>query len=89
MNNYVVCGKLTIEGDIIVNGTVFNVKSLGGLVKVLEQGSFKNIMEFTNNETVIKQLTLDNLVLVDFECSDKSELTISGSCTCIDTKTIE
>ena len=89
MNNYVVCGKLTIEGDMIVNGTVFNVKSLGGLVKVLEQGSFKNIMEFTNNETVIKELTLDNLVLVDFECSDKSELTICGSCTCMDTKTIE
>lgn len=89
MNNYVVCGKLTIEGDIIVNGTVFNVKSLGGLVKVLEQGSFKNIMEFTNNETIIKELTLDNLVLVDFECSDKSELTINGSCTCMDMKTIE
>jgi hypothetical protein len=94
MNNYVLCGKLTVERDVIVNGTVYDVRSLNGLIKVLEQGKFKNIMESINNncpvkELKIKELNVDNLVIVNFEACGPGELNVWGNITSINTEIIQ
>ena len=28
MKNYVVCGKLTVKGNVTINGTIYNVQNM-------------------------------------------------------------
>tara|TARA_Y100000389_G_C16982444_1_gene280976 strand:+ start:186 stop:473 length:288 start_codon:yes stop_codon:yes gene_type:complete len=95
MNNCVISGKVTIENNLTVNGTVYDVRSLDGLIKVLEQGNFKNIMdgvhwsELDVGELRIKELNVDNLVIVNFEACSPSILNINGTMTSINTEIIQ
>ena len=94
MNNYVLSGELTIENNLTVNGTVYDVRSLDGLIKVLEQGNFKNIMESINSdypvkELRIKELNVDNLVIVNFEACGPGILNVNGTITSINTEVIQ
>ena len=41
MANYVVCGNLTINGDLTVRGTMSDVRNLNSLIKKLEKGGIK------------------------------------------------
>lgn len=94
MNNCVISGKVTVENNLTVNGTVYDVRSLDGLIKVLEQGNFKNIMETINSdcpveELRIKELNVDNLVIVNFEACGPGILNVNGSITSINTEVIQ
>ena len=94
MNNCVISGKVTVENNLTVNGTVYDVRSLDGLIKVLEQGNFKNIMESINSdypvkELRIKELNVDNLVIVNFEACGPGILNVNGTITSINTEVIQ
>ena len=94
MNNCVISGKVTVENNLTVNGTVYDVRSLDGLIKVLEQGNFKNIMETINSdcpvkELRIKELNVDNLVIVNFEACGPGILNVNGTITSINTEVIQ
>jgi malonyl CoA-acyl carrier protein transacylase len=45
MTNYILTGNLNVNGNMVITGTVYDIKSLGTLVKKLEEGGYKNIME--------------------------------------------
>lgn len=79
MRNYVVCGKLTVTGDVTINGTIFDVQNMSALITKLAEGNYKNIMELTNHKRTVDSLELDNIVLISFDCDDQSELNILGS----------
>jgi len=79
MRNYVVCGKLTVTGDVTINGTIFDVQNMSALVTKLAEGNYRNIMELTNHERTVDSLELDNIVIISFDCDDASELNILGS----------
>lgn len=79
MRNYVVCGKLTVTGDVTINGTIFDVQNMSALVTKLAEGNYRNIMELTNHERTVDSLELDNIVIIRFDCDDTSELNILGS----------
>ena len=79
MANYVVCGNLTINGDLTVRGTMSDVRNLSSLIKKLEKGVYKDIMELTGNKRTVEDLEVDDLILINFECKDKSDIIIMGS----------
>ena len=79
MRNYVVCGKLTVTGDVTINGTIFDVQNMSALVTKLAEGNYRNIMELTNHERTVDSLELDNIVIISFDCDYASELNILGS----------
>ena len=54
MAKYVVCGKLTVTGDVTVNGTIYDVRNMSSLVKILSEGNYKDIMELTNNKRSVE-----------------------------------
>ena len=89
MANYVVCGKLSVLENAIINDTISDVRSLSGLVKKLQEGGYRDIMELTDNKREIKELNVDNLVIINFECTDKSDLCISGSTTALNMEVVE
>tara|TARA_B100000242_G_C43053506_1_gene492435 strand:+ start:3323 stop:3592 length:270 start_codon:yes stop_codon:yes gene_type:complete len=89
MANYVVCGKLSVQENAIINGTISDVRSLSGLVKKLQEGGYRDVMELTDNKRVIKELNVDNLILINFECADKSDLCISGTTTTLNMEVID
>lgn len=95
MNNCVISGKVTVENNLTVNGTVYDVRSLDGLIKVLEQGNFKNIMDGVHwsevdvEELRIKELNVDNLVIVNFEACGPGILNVNGIITSINTEIVE
>ena len=67
--NYILTGNLNVNGDAVIAGTVYDVKSLTKLVKLLAQGGYKDLMELTNNERIIDKLDVNgDLILVTFEC---------------------
>ena len=89
MANYVVCGKLSVLKNATINGTLCDVRSLSGLVKKLQQGGYIDIMELTNNKRIIEEINVDDLILINFECADKSDLCISGSTTSMNMEVVE
>lgn len=89
MDNYIVCGKLVVTDNIIIKDTIYDVRNMVSLVKKLEEGGYKNIMELTNNERTVETLELDNIILINFECNDKSELIINGNTVSMNIETLE
>lgn len=83
MSNYVVCGKLNITGNLTVKGTVSSIYSLPSLITKLEEGGYKDIMELTKTKREVKDLEVDNLVIISFDCEDQTELNVLGSLTTI------
>lgn len=79
MANYVLCGELNINSNVLIKGNVYDVRNLSSLVKKLEKGGFRDIMELTNNKRTINNLEVDNLILVNFDCKDKSVLNVLGT----------
>jgi hypothetical protein len=91
MTNYILTGNLDVNGDMAIHGTVYDIKSLGALVKKLEEGGYKNIMELTRNQRTLDcNLEVDgNLIVVTFDCSITSKLFTSGSLTMLNTEVLE
>ena len=89
MANYILCGELTVNGDVLVRGTVYEANSLSGLVKKIGKDDYKDIMELTANKRTIDTLEVDDLVLVNFECEEKSILNVCGTSTIINTEVLE
>ena len=78
MAKYFLCGELNVNGNALIKN-IYDVRNLSSLVKKLEKGGFKDIMEFTNNKRTIDDLEVDDLVLVNFDCKDKSVLNVLGT----------
>tara|TARA_B100001741_G_C16535443_1_gene591682 strand:- start:1026 stop:1295 length:270 start_codon:yes stop_codon:yes gene_type:complete len=89
MSKCVVCGNLTINGDLTVTGNVYNVMSMKALIKKLEEGGFKNITELTNNKRTVDSLEVEDIIFINFNCDDKSELVVLGSCVTMNSITLE
>tara|TARA_B100001093_G_scaffold517422_1_gene598923 strand:+ start:610 stop:879 length:270 start_codon:yes stop_codon:yes gene_type:complete len=89
MSKYVLCGKLTVEGNLTVTGNVYNVMSISALINKLEEGGYKNIMKLTNNKRTVDSLEVDDIVLINFDCIDQSELVVHGSCVTMNSTTLE
>ena len=84
MTNYVLCGELTVKGNLLVKGTIYDVKSLNGLVKKLEKGGYKAFMtKYYDN------LEVDDLVLVTFDCKERSILNVCGTSTSMNMEVLE
>lgn len=81
MANYVVCGKLYITDKLIVKDTVYYVQSVSALVKKLEEGGYKNITELTNTENTVDNVVVDNLIIINFNCDEMSEINVNGEYT--------
>ena len=80
MSKYVLCGKLTVNGNLTVTGNIFNVMNMTAFIKKLEEGGYKNIMELTNNQRTVDSLEVDDIIFINFNCDDQSELVVFGSC---------
>jgi|TARA_B100000925_G_scaffold203336_1_gene154318 predicted ATP-dependent serine protease len=89
MSKCIVCGNLTINGDLTVTGNVYNVMSMKALIKKLEEGGFKNITELTNNQRTVDSLEVEDLIFINFNCDDQSELVVLGNCTTVNSITLE
>lgn len=89
MSRYVICGKLTVNGNLTVKGNIFNVMNMTALIKKLEEGGYKNIMELTNNQRIVDSLEVDDIIFINFNCDDKSELVVIGSCVTMNSTTLE
>ena len=89
MSKCIVCGNLTINGDLTVTGNVYNVMSMKALIKKLEEGGFKNITELTNNQRTVDSLEVEDLIFINFNCDDQSELVVLGSCVTMNSITLE
>jgi hypothetical protein len=89
MSNYILRGKLDILGDLIINETVSDIRSESALTKKLSSDNFKDVMEITDNKRSIDNLTVDNLLLISFDCKDQSELCVNGSTTTMNSEILE
>ena len=89
MANYVLCGELNVKGNLLVKGSICEVKSLSSLVKKLEKGGYKDMMELTNNKRTVDNLEVDDLVLVTFDCKEKAILNVFGTCTSMNMEVLE
>ncbi|OUU22260.1 MAG: hypothetical protein CBB97_15470 [Candidatus Endolissoclinum sp. TMED37] len=89
MEKYVVCGKLTVTGDLTVNGTISDVRNISSLIKILNEGNYKDIMELTDDKRTVENLIVDDIVLINFDCEGKSELIICGSSICLNSQVLE
>ena len=81
MDNYVVCGQLFITDKLIVKDTVYYVQSVSALVKKLGEGGYKNITELTNTENTVDNVVVDNLIIINFNCDEMSEINVEGEYT--------
>ena len=70
MVNYILTGNLNVNGNVVVTGTLYDIRSLSTLVKKLEEGGYKDMMELTNNERIIDNLEVNDLILVNFDCAE-------------------
>ena len=79
--NYILTGNLNVTGDAVIAGTVYDIKSLSTLVKLLAQGEYKDLMELTNNQRTVDKLDINgDLILVTFECGpERSTLNVLGT----------
>ena len=89
MSKCVVCGNLTIKGNLTVTGNVYYVMNMKALIKKLEEGGFKNITELTNNQRTVDSLEVEDLIFINFNCDDQSELVVLGNCTTVNSITLE
>lgn len=89
MANYILCGELTVNRDVLIKGTVYEANSISGLVKKISKNDYKDIMELTDNKRTIDTLEIDDLILVNFECEEKSILNVCGTSTIINTEVLE
>ena len=81
MDNYVVCGELYITDKLIVKDTIYYVHSVSALVKKLAEGGYKNISELTNTENTVDNVIVDNLIIINFNCDEMSEINVDGEYT--------
>tara|TARA_B100000575_G_C23143782_1_gene666955 strand:- start:15055 stop:15324 length:270 start_codon:yes stop_codon:yes gene_type:complete len=79
MDNYILRGRLEIKDTLTVKGTFLVVQSENALNELLSSDNFKDIMEITNNSRSVDNLTVNDLVLISFDCDDKSELYVMGN----------
>ena len=79
MDNYILRGRLEIKDTLTVKGTFLVVQSENSLNELLSSDNFKDIMEITNNSRSVDNLTVNDLVLISFDCDDKSELYVMGN----------
>lgn len=79
MENYILRGRLEIKDTLTVKGTFLVVQSENSLNELLSSDNFKDIMEITNNSRSVDNLTVNDLVLISFDCDDKSELYVMGN----------
>ena len=89
MKKYILCGELTVRGNATINGTIFDIRSLSGLIEILKEGGYNNIMELTNNSRSVNNLEIDDLIIINFECLEKSSLNILGTSSSLGMKIIE
>lgn len=91
MTNYILTGNLNVNGNMLIAGTVYDIKSIDALVKKLEEGGYKNIMELTGNDRTIDYDFEVNgdLILVTFDCSITSKLCTRGTMSMLDTQVLE
>lgn len=89
MTNYILCGELTVIGDVLIKGTVYEANSLSSLVKKIGKDNYKNIMELTGDKKTINTLELDDLILVNFECEEKSILNVCGTSTIMNLEVLD
>ena len=89
MANYILIGNLNVNGNVMITGTVYDVRSLSGLVKQLATGGYKDLMELTDNERTIGNLEVNNLILVSFECKEKSILNVLGAMDSVNMEVLE
>ena len=91
MTNYILTGNLNVNGNMVITGTVYDIKSLSALVKKLEEGGYKNMMELTGNDrTIYSNLEVSgDLILVTFDCSITSKLCTHGTMSMLDTQVLE
>ena len=89
MTNYILYGELTVNGDVLIKGTVYEANSLSSLVKKIGEDEYKNIMELTCDKRTVDSLELDDLILVNFECEEKSILNVCGTSTIINMEVLE
>ena len=81
MANYVVCGELYITDKMIVKDTFYFANSVSALVTKLGEGGYKNITEITNTENTVDNVVVDNLIMINFNCDEKSEINVTGEFT--------
>ena len=89
MSKYVLCGKLTVKGNLTVKGSIFNIMNMTAFIKKLEEGGYKNIMELTNNQRTVDSLEVDDIIFINFNCDHQSELVVLGSCVTMNSTTLE
>ena len=89
MENYILIGNLNVNGNVMITGTVYDVRSLSSLVKKLETGGYKDVMELTDNERTIDNLEVNDLILVSFECEEKSILNVLGAMDSVNMEVLE
>ena len=89
MSNYVLCGELNINEDAVIKGTLYEANSLSSLIKKIREDDYKDIMQLTGNKRTIDTLEVDNLILVNFECEEKSTLNVAGIATIINMDVLE
>jgi hypothetical protein len=91
MVNYILTGNLNVNGNVVVTGTLYDIRSLSTLVKKLEEGGYKDMMELTNNERIIDNLEVNDLILVNFDCAESwaSMLNVNGTMSSINVEVLE
>lgn len=89
MENYVLCGELTVNKDVIIKGTLYEVNSLSSLVKKIGESNYKDIMKLTDDKRTVDTLEVDDLLLINFDCKEKSILNAVGTTTIINMEVLE
>ena len=58
-------------------------------LKKLASGGYKDVMELTDNERTIDNLEVNDLILVSFECEEKSILNVLGAMDSVNMEVLE
>ena len=80
-----------ISGFLPIKEMIYDIRSLSTLVKKLEEGGYKDMMELTNNERIIDNLEVNDLILVNFDCAESwaSMLNVNGTMSSINVEVLE